>query len=99
MTLIDDAPSSNVTGASSSSLPLPCNGLTRSSYLTIDSGGSRISGLSAFPSPPSEQSADILASYFTEGTDDDDMPELISAAMQSPTNAMGENEGEWAHAL
>ena len=86
-------------GASSSSLPLPCNGPTSSSYLTIDSGGSRISGLSAFPSPPSEQSADILASYFAEGTDDDDMPELISAAMQSPTNAMGENEGEWTHAL
>lgn len=70
---------------------------TRSSHLTIDSGGSRISGLSAFPSPPSEQSADILASYFAQERDDDDMPELISAALQSPVSPTGESQGDWTH--
>ena len=65
----------------------------------MDSGGSRISGLSAFPRPPSEQSTDILASYFIQVADDDDMPELISAALRSPANTTGENQGEWTHAL
>lgn len=86
-------------GTSSSSLMPPYTSITRSSYLTIDSGGSRISGLSAFPRPPSEQSADILASYFVEAADDDGMPELISAALQSPESATGEYEGEWTNAL
>lgn len=85
--------------ATSSSLTLPSAGLTRSSYLTTDSGGSRISGLSAFPRPPSAQSADILATYFTQEADGGDMPEPISAAQQNPTNAVGEDQGEWAHAL
>lgn len=99
MTLIDDAMTPAAEGISSSNLMLPYTGITRSSYLTIDSGGSHISGLSAFPRPPSEQSADILASYFSTEADDDAMPELISAALQNPANAAGEYEGEWTHAL
>jgi len=86
-------------GTSSSSLMPPYTGMSRSSYLTIDSGGSHISGLSAFPRPPSEQSADILASYFVEEAEDDGMPELISAALHNPENATGEYEGEWTNAL
>lgn len=65
----------------------------------MDSGGSRISGLSAFPRPPSEQSADILASYFVEEPEGDLIAESISAASQGPADATGENEGEWTHAL
>ena len=65
----------------------------------MDSGGSRISGLSAFPRPPSEQSTDILASYFVRGAEDDDMPELISAALHDPPSTTGEDQGEWTHAL
>lgn len=99
MTLIDDTINPTAREIPSSSLILPSTGLTRSSYLTIESGGSRISGLSAFPRPPSEQSADILASYFAPEADDDDMPELISAALQAPADPMGENHGEWTHAL
>lgn len=82
---------------SSSGLVLPSTSLTRSSHLTIESGGSRISGLSAFPRPPSDQSADILASYFAAERDDDDMPELISAALHSPVKTTGENQGGWTH--
>lgn len=78
--------------ASSSNLALPHTGLTRSSFLTIDSGGSRISGLSAFPRPPSE-----LVSYFAREAEDE-MPELF-AAPQNPTHATIENEEEWTHAL
>ncbi|KAF9648475.1 hypothetical protein BDM02DRAFT_3187132 [Thelephora ganbajun] len=99
VTLVDDSMSPAARVISSSSLTLPSTGPTRSSYLTIDSGGSRISGLSAFPRPPSEHSTDILASYFVQEADDDDMPELISAALQSPTSTTAENQGEWTHAL
>lgn len=65
----------------------------------MDSGGSRISGLSAFPRPPSEESVDVLTPYFVEEMDDDDMPELTSAALQCLADAVGENEGEPALAL
>ena len=65
----------------------------------MDSGGSRISGLSAFPRPPSEQSADVLASYFAQAEEDDDMPELISATLHDPASAPSEDKGEWTHAL
>ena len=94
--MIDDTISAGVPPPSR--LIPPSNDFTRSSYLTMDSGGSRISGLSAFPRPPSEPSADILASYF-EAEDDNDMPELISTALQSPASATGEHKGEWTHAL
>jgi hypothetical protein len=93
--LVDDIINPTARPILSSTLVLPSTSLTRSSHLTIDSGGSRISGLSAFPRPPSEQSADILASYFVEERDDDDLPELISAALQSPVSTTGENQGEW----
>ena len=95
--LVDDT-ASPILGVIPSTSLLPTTGLTRTSHLTIDSGGSRISGLSAFPRPPSDQSADILASYFVQG-DDDDMPELISAALQSPVSPTGENQGEWTYPL
>lgn len=99
MTLIEDTTNTIAGGASTSSLVLPRAGMTRTSYLTIDSGGSRISGLSAFPRPPSEQSADILASYFVEEAESDLIAESVSAASQGPADAAGENEGEWTHAL
>jgi serine/arginine repetitive matrix protein 2 len=96
VTLIDDTinPTARVI---SSTLTLPSTGLTRSSYLTLDSGGSRISGLSAFPRPPSEQSVDILASYFVSEADDNGTPELTSAALENPATA--QNQGEWSYAL
>lgn len=97
--MVDDTTASTTRTIPSSSLMLSSNDLTRSSHLTIDSGGSRISGLSAFPRPPSDQSADILASYFIQERDDDDMPELISATLHSPVSPTGENQGEWTHSL
>lgn len=99
MTLIEDTTNPIAGGTSTSSLLSPHTGITRTSYLTIDSGGSRISGLSAFPRPPSEQSADILASYFVEEVEGDPIPESISAALQGPADAAGESDGEWIHAL
>ena len=97
MALVDDTISPTSRAILSSNLLPPSTGLTRLSHLTIDSGGSRISGLSAFPRPPSEQSADILASYFVEEGGDDDMPELISAGLQSPVSPTGESQGAWTH--
>lgn len=97
--LVDDTMGPTTRAIPPSGFILPPTDPTRSSHLTVDSGGSRISGLSAFPSPPSEQSADILASYFVQERDDDDMPELISAAPQSPTSFTGESQGEWTHSL
>lgn len=95
--LVDNTMSLTTRAIPPSGATLPSADLARSSHLTIDSGGSRISGLSAFPRPPSEQSADILASYFSQERDDDDMPELISAALQSPVSPTGESQGEWTH--
>lgn len=97
MALVDDTINPTARMTSSSSLILPPTGFARSSYLTIESGGSRISGLSAFPRPPSEQSTDILASYFA--LEDDDMPEFTSVAPHDPTGPIGGNQGEWTHAL
>ena len=99
MTLIENATNPIAGSESTSSLMLPHTLITRTSYLTIDSGGSRISGLSAFPRPPSGQSADILASYFVEEVEGDPIPEAISAALQGPADAAGESDGEWTHAL
>ena len=99
MTLVDSMTSPTAETKPSTSSATPSTGLARTSYLTVDSGGSRISGLSAFPRPPSEQSTDILASYFVQEGDDDDMPELISTALQTSGDATDENQGEWTHAL
>ena len=97
--LVDNTTHPTIRTTLPSGAMLSSTDITRTSHLTIDSGGSRISGLSAFPRPPSDQSADILASYFAQERDDDDMPELISAAPQSPVSPTSVSQGEWTHPL